>query len=75
MQREHDDQTEMEDVRAESYLAPEHPHQRKILATIASVCGLDPRNIHIGVDGCGAPIHYIRVRDMALGYARMSRPE
>ena len=56
----------------EGYLDPAHPHQR---ATIAEVCGLDAGSIHIGVDGCGAPIHYIPVRNMALGYARLSRPE
>jgi len=57
-----------------SYLDPAHPHQQKILATVAEVCGMEPGEIHVGIDGCGAPIHYIPVRNMALGYARMSRP-
>jgi len=59
----------------EGYLDPAHPHQKAILETIAQVCALEPDEIHIGVDGCGAPIHYIPVRSMALGYARLSRPE
>jgi len=58
-----------------NYLAPTHPHQRAILETIAQVCGLAAEEIRVGIDGCGAPIHYIPVFNMALGYARMSRPE
>jgi len=58
-----------------SYLQPDHPHQVKIRETIGTVCGIRPAQIRLGIDGCGAPIHYMSVRNMALGYARMSRPE
>jgi len=59
----------------ETYTAPDHPHQQRILATLAEVCALAPEAIHVGVDGCGAPIHWFPVLNMALGYARLSRPE
>ena len=58
----------------DSYLDPDHPHQRTIAETLGPVCGLEAREITLGTDGCGAPIHYIPVLNMALGYARMSRP-
>jgi len=58
----------------DSYLEPDHPHQRGIVETLGRVCGLDAPEITLGTDGCGAPIHYIPVLSMALGYARMSRP-
>ncbi len=56
------------------YLEPDHPHQRRILETLGLVCGLEAPQIALGTDGCGAPIHYIPVLNMALAYARMSRP-
>lgn len=58
----------------EGYLEPDHPHQGSILETLGRVCGLEASEIALGTDGCGAPIHYIPVLNMALGYARMSRP-
>jgi len=58
-----------------TYTEPAHPHQKRILQTIATVTDLALEAVHVGIDGCGAPIHYIPVRNMALGYARMSRPE
>jgi L-asparaginase II len=57
------------------YTCLSHPHQQRILKTLANVCGLPVDDIHVGVDGCGAPIHYFPIRHMALGYARLSRPE
>ena len=58
-----------------TYTSPDHPHQRRILCTLATVCDLDAASIHVGIDGCGAPIHFFPIRSMALGYARLSRPE
>ena len=58
-----------------TYTEPAHPHQQRILQTIATVTGLPLDAIHVGIDGCGAPIHYLPVLNMACGYARMSRPE
>lgn len=59
----------------ERYLESDHPHQRRIKETIAEICGMAETDIHVGIDGCGAPIHYLPIYNMALGYARMSRPE
>lgn len=56
------------------YTAPAHPYQVAVTAVVAQVCGLDREAIHVGVDGCSAPIHYFRVRPMALGYARLAVP-
>jgi len=59
----------------DDYVDLSHPHQQAVLATIKDVCCLSDEQIHLGIDGCSAPIHYFAIRHMALGYARLSRPE
>lgn len=56
------------------YVNPKHPHQKNVLKAVKTVCQL-PGEVHIAIDGCSAPIHYMPLYNMALGYARMSRPE
>jgi L-asparaginase II len=58
----------------DSYLDSGHPHQRTVLIALSEVCGMPPAEIHVGVDGCSAPIHYFSIERMARGYARLSRP-
>ncbi len=50
-----------------SYLAVDHPLQRRITDTIAELAGRPVA--HIGVDGCGAPAHMLSL----LGLARSFR--
>ena len=59
----------------DTYVEPAHPHQRAILDVVKDVCRLGDDEIHVGVDGCSAPIHWFSISKMALGYARMSVPE
>jgi L-asparaginase II len=58
----------------DSYLHPEHPHQQAILRILTQVCRIEPAEVHVGVDGCSAPIHHFPIEQMALGFARLSRP-
>ncbi len=55
----------------DTYLEMEHPHQRNIVEYVGRICNVDKNEIALGVDGCSAPIHYLTLRQMALGYARM----
>ncbi len=51
----------------ETYLAPEHPLQKRVTALVADIGGFDPEPV--GVDGCGAPVHRTTARVMARMYA------
>lgn len=58
----------------DSYLDPEHPLQRRIIALVSELgeYPVEP----VGVDGCGAPVLRTTVRSMALLYSRLaSLPE
>src|SRR6185436_5654641 len=59
----------------EGYLAPDHPVQRAILEHAATLAGLDPGEIVVGVDGCGAPAFALPLGAMARSIARFAAPE
>jgi len=54
-----------------TYLAPTHPLQRQILEIIAFMTGCPQEKIHVGVDGCSAPVHALPLQGMAHAYARL----
>lgn len=52
------------------YLSPNHQCQQAILSDIAYFCQFPKSNIHIGIDGCSAPVHALPLKNIALGFAR-----
>ncbi|HYU57819.1 MAG TPA: asparaginase [Actinomycetota bacterium] len=56
-----------------SYRDADHPIQRRVLAAVVSASG--QREVAVGVDGCGVPVHWIPVRSLGALYARLGRPE
>ena len=54
----------------ERYTAPEHPVQAVVSDTIADLAGTAIE--HVGVDGCGVPVHALPLRGVATIYARMA---
>ncbi len=58
------------DLRA--YRDPDHPLQKAILQAVLHVTGLN--EAHIGLDGCGVPVHGVPLRAMARMYASLSQP-
>jgi L-asparaginase II len=58
-----------------TYLNPNHPAQEIILKTIAGICEYPTNRIKIGTDGCGAPIFYIPIYNMARGFAKLATSE
>jgi len=58
----------------ETYLDPEHPIQREILATLAEMCALDTAEVRTGIDGCSAPIFAVPLFNAALAFARLCDP-
>jgi len=59
----------------EGYLDVDHPIQKTILERISAMCGLPVEEIDVALDGCGAPIFAMPLRNMALAYARLANPE
>jgi len=57
------------------YIDPMHPIQRSILLTFADFCGLQPEEVHSGVDGCSAPNFAVPLYHSALAYARLCDPQ
>ncbi len=55
-----------------TYLSRDHPVQQMILANLSALAGVDGADIHIGVDGCGAPVHALPLRAMATAFARVA---
>ncbi|MDD2230241.1 MAG: asparaginase [Candidatus Cloacimonetes bacterium] len=59
----------------ESYLEPQHPVQREILAILSDVCAYPADKIAIGTDGCNVPVFAMPIYNMALGFARFANSE
>jgi L-asparaginase II len=58
--------------RTATYRSAGHPLQRRVLAAVRDIAGVDPV---VGVDGCGVPVHGMALRRVATMYARLSSPE
>jgi L-asparaginase II len=56
----------------ETYRSPGHPLQRRVLAAVRALSG--ERDVAVGVDGCGVPVHALPLRAVATMYARLSDP-
>lgn len=56
------------------YIDREHPVQQRILRTFAEMCGLPPKAVQVGVDGCSAPNFAAPLYHVAYGYARLMDP-
>ena len=58
-----------------TYIELNHPVQKSILDTFAYMCGLEPENVSVGVDGCSAPNYAVPLSRAALAYARLCDPD
>jgi len=54
----------------EDYFLPEHPVQQRILDAVAGICGMSREDVGVGTDGCGVPVFFMPLYNMALGFAR-----
>lgn len=57
------------------YTEPEHEVQKMMRKAVAQSAGLTSGQVGIGIDGCGVPVFYLPLRNMALAYARLAVPE
>jgi L-asparaginase II len=58
----------------ESYLALDHPVQQLMQRMIAELCGISPKQMSTGVDGCGVPVFAMPLHRLAYGMARLGQP-
>ncbi|MCX5894780.1 MAG: asparaginase [Proteobacteria bacterium] len=58
----------------ENYLPLEHPVQQLILSKLAAMAQIEKTRVHAAVDGCGVPVFFIPLRNLAFSYARFSQP-
>lgn len=56
----------------DNYLDQDHPVQKLILGAVARMVGVPPPQITVAIDGCGAPVFYVPLQNIALGYARLA---
>ncbi len=57
------------------YQDPDHPSQRRILQTVAHICGLERDEVLLASDGCGVPAPAMPLRNLATGFARLATGE
>lgn len=58
-----------------TYREPGHPLQRRIVALLAEVCGLEEDEVLISGDNCGVPTFAVPLRSLATGFARIATGE
>ncbi|MBI4642199.1 MAG: asparaginase [Deltaproteobacteria bacterium] len=49
-----------------------HAAAHLILGTVGRMVGLPREDIKVAIDGCGAPVFYVPLKNIALGYARLA---
>jgi L-asparaginase II len=59
----------------DGYADPDHPVQRRVLAVLAEMTGVDVSRAVIAVDGCGAPVMAISIRQLAQGFSFLAGPD
>lgn len=58
----------------ENYLEFDHPCQKMILKAVADICHYPMEKIGRGIDGCGAPVFAMPLKNMAWGMAQLLSP-
>ena len=56
------------------YINPQHPLQVEVTRTFAELCHIDVKDVHIGIDGCSAPVFGIPLVNAAWGWANLCDP-
>lgn len=59
----------------ENYLSPDHPVQTAMLNAVSEMCGVSPKEVMLGIDGCGVPVFGMPLSAMATGFARLVSPD
>jgi len=60
---------------SDNYLEASHPAQQRILQTCAEMMDLEISDLHLGTDGCSAPVFAAPMCNAAMAYARLCHPD
>ncbi len=63
------------DIDPAGYVKPNHPVQREIARAIGGLCECKIDDAPCGIDGCSVPTWAIPLRNLALGFARLTQNE
>jgi len=58
----------------DQYLGLDHPVQRRIAANLCELTALEPGELRMGIDGCGAPTPILPLSSLAKAFARLAIP-
>ncbi len=64
----------LHDYSKDTYLSMDNPLQQRILKTVAEMCALELEDLHVGIDGCSAPVFAMPLFNFALAMARLAEP-
>lgn len=56
----------------EDYLNPAHPLQKMIVKTVVEFCNIVKEDIKIVIDGCGAPVFFMPIYNLAVAYKNLA---
>ncbi|GIP39796.1 asparaginase [Paenibacillus sp. J31TS4] len=59
----------------DTYMETDHPVQRLMLETVASMSGTATDRIPLGTDGCGVPVFGLALTSLARAFARLGKPD
>lgn len=59
----------------EGYTDLKHPVQQIMYQAVADSASMQKEDVDTGIDGCGVPVFYLPLYNMALAYARLAKPE
>lgn len=62
-------------IEIEGYTEIEHPVQQIMHQAVADSANLTVEQVETGIDGCGVPVFYLPLFNMAWAYARLAKPE
>ncbi len=61
-------------ISASGYQQSQHPVQKRIASTVASMCNADTSQLVTAIDGCGVPVFGMSIQQLAIGFARLGIP-
>ena len=59
----------------ETYLEHTHSVQKHILDTFSEMCNVPVNSIHLGVDGCSAPVFAVPLTNAAAAFVKLCQPD
>lgn len=56
----------------DNYINKKHPVQQLMLKTVSSLTEVPLEKIEIGIDGCGVPVFFLPLKNLAQAYAKLT---